>query len=122
MLHCSCTTCTYRKLKLEDCNFEDLDPNFSSLRNLETLTLADCIQDLRNVKDLEKLTHLTIHLACDSIDTLALVCPRNLQQLEIKLTGPFKENEIFAGDSSATDMVYCKVIATFVALTWRHSC
>ena len=114
MLHCSCT---YRKLKLEYCNYLGLAPNFSSLSNLETLTLKDRINDLTSLQDLDKLTHLTIHLREENIATLALVCPRNLQQLEIKSIGHLS---FFRRDSLAIDMVCCNVIATIVALTWQH--
>ena len=109
---------------MEDCNFETLAPEISSLCNLETLTLADCICGLERLQDLDKLTHLIIHLKGSRTVWLDLVCPCNLRRLEIKLIGPFdlfEESEIFEGHDWDTDMVYCNVIATFIALTRQHS-
>ena len=40
--------------------FNKLAPNFSSLRNLESLTITDHIHDLTDLQDLDSLTQLTI--------------------------------------------------------------
>ena len=93
--------------------FERLAPNFSSLRNLEKLTLTDPIHDLTSLQDLDKLTQLTIHLHDGCIASLALVCPRNLLQLDIS----FHSYPAYDGlDSLAFDTVCCTVLATFLAL------
>ena len=91
--------------------FDKLAPNFSSLRNLESLTLDEPIHDLTSLHDLDRLTQLTICLQCSCHASPALVCPRNLLQLEIC------NHSYSAHDGSAIDKVCCHVIARFVGLT-----
>ena len=87
--------------------FDKLAPNFSSLRNLETLSLTERIHDFTSLQHLDRLTQLTINFewrcACDA--SLALVCPRNLLQLEIS------NHSYLANDGLAIDKVCCLVIA-----------
>ena len=104
-------SCNCRKLQLEHCIFNKLAPNISSLRNLESLTLKDPIHNLTSLQDLDRLTQLTIHLYCDCKASPALVCPRNLLQLE------FSNHSFSAHDSWAIDKVCCHVVAKFVALS-----
>ena len=111
MLNCCCK---HRKLRLENCGFERLAPNFSSLHNLESLTLTEPIHALTSLQDLDKLTQLTIRLTDGCIASLALVCPRNLLQLEILFYSYPGINEL---DSLVIDTVCCNVLATILALT-----
>ena len=117
-------SCNCRKLKVEGCWFNKPAPDFSSLRNLESLTLVDLICDLTSLQDLDRLIQLTIHFGrehdrsnaspwyqcrCDA--SLALVCPRNLLQLEIS-------NHSYSAHSRLPiDEVCCLVISRFVAVT-----
>ena len=93
--------------------FNKLAPNFSSLRNLESLTITDPIPDLRSMQDLDRLTQLTIRLQrcyCSP----ALVCPRNLLQLDISNHSYSVHKRVL---SLAFDEVCCHVTARLVALT-----
>ena len=104
-------SCDCRKLKLENCMFNKLAPNFSSLRNLESLTLTKDIEDLKTLQALDGLTQLTIHLQSGCNASLALVCPSNLLQLEIS------SHSYPAPNGLAIDKVCCRAFARFVALT-----
>ena len=104
-------SCNCRKLELDNCMFTKLAPNFSSLRNLETLTLRNPIQDLTSLQDLDRLTQLTIDLRHRCNATLTLLCPSNLLQLEIS------NHSFSAYDRLAIDKVCCHVMPRFVAMT-----
>ena len=116
MLNCCCK---YRKLNLDGCGFERLAPNFSSLHNLESLSLTESIHALTSLQDLDKLTQLTISLHGGCIASLALVCPRNLLQLEILFPSYPDSNQLQTNDdvdSLVIDTVCCNVLATILAL------
>ena len=107
-----------RQLKLGYCGFTELAPNFSSLCNLESLTITDPFHDLTSLQDLDRLTQLTIRLpmelschASPDHRVAALICPRNLLQLESS------NHSYSAHDGLAIDKVRCHLIARCVALT-----